>query len=290
MESLYDKTKFILKKYKISANKSLGQNFLINDSVVNKIVESAQINKEDLVIEIGPGLGNLTELLLQKAGKVIAIELDQRMLKILKDRFIMYKNFEIINEDVLKVDLKKLIKINKNSDIKKVKIVANLPYYITTPIIMKLLEEKLDIEIITVMVQKEVADRLIAIPGDKLSGAITYCVYYYATSESVVMVKNNSFIPEPEVDSEVIKLCIRKNAPVKLLDEQKFFKLIKVSFMQRRKTLMNALVNGGILPNKDEAKKLFNALKLDYNTRGETLSIEEFAEISNYIIKNQNLK
>lgn len=288
MENLYEKTKFILKKYKISANKSLGQNFLINDSVVDKIVESAEINKEDLIIEIGPGLGNLTELLLEKAGKVIAIELDQRMLEILTDRFSMYKNFEIINEDVLKVDLNNLIKINKSSDIRKVKIVANLPYYITTPIIMKLLEEKLEIETITVMVQKEVAERLIATPGDKLSGAITYCVYYYATSESVIMVENNSFIPEPEVDSEVIKLSIRKKAPIKLLDEQKFFKLIKVSFMQRRKTLINALVNGGILQNKDKAKKLFDELKLDYNTRGETLSLEKFAEISNYIIESEN--
>ena len=188
MENLYNKTKFILKKYNISANKSLGQNFLINDSVVNKIVESAEITKNDLVIEIGPGLGNLTEFLLEKAGKVIAIELDQRMLEILNDRFSLYDNFEIINEDVLKVNLNELISKNKNSEIKNAKIVANLPYYITTPIIMKLLEEKLDIETITVMVQKEVADRLIAIPGEKLSGAITYSFYYYATSENVTIV------------------------------------------------------------------------------------------------------
>ena len=288
MENLYEKTKFILKKYKLSANKNLGQNFLINDSVVDKIVESADISKEDLVIEIGPGLGNLTEFLLQKAGKVIAIELDERMLEILKDRFSLYENFEIINEDVLKVDLKQLIKENKNSEIKKAKIVANLPYYITTPIIMKLLEEKLDIETITVMVQKEVADRLIATPGEKLSGAITYCVYYYATSECVTIVENDSFIPEPAVSSEVIKLSIRTDNPVELVNEQDFFKLIKASFMQRRKTLMNALVNGGILKNKDEVKQLFDDLKIDYNTRGETLSIEKFAEISNYLEKHKN--
>lgn len=287
MENLYNKTKFILKKYNISANKSLGQNFLINDTVVDKIVESAEISKEDLVIEIGPGLGNLTEFLLEKAGKVIAIELDQRMLKILNDRFSLYNNFEIINEDVLKVNLNELISKNKNEKIKNAKIVANLPYYITTPIIMKLLEEKLDIETITVMVQKEVADRLIAIPGEKLSGAITYSVYYYATSENVTIVENNSFIPEPEVDSEVIKLSIRKNPPVKLLDEKQFFKTIKASFMQRRKTLSNALVNGGILKNKQDAKKLFDDLNMDYNTRGESLSIEKFAEISNYIVNNK---
>ena len=287
MENLYNKTKFILKKYNISANKSLGQNFLINDSVVNKIVESAEITKNDLVIEIGPGLGNLTEFLLEKAGKVIAIELDQRMIEILNDRFSLYDNFEIINEDVLKVNLNELISKNKNSEIKNAKIVANLPYYITTPIIMKLLEEKLDIETITVMVQKEVADRLIAIPGEKLSGAITYSVYYYATSENVTIVENNSFIPEPEVDSEVIKLSIRKNPPVELLDEDQFFKTVKASFMQRRKTLINALVNGGILKSKQDAKKLFDDLNMNYNTRGESLSIEMFAEISNYIVNNK---
>ena len=287
MENLYNKTKFILKKYNISANKSLGQNFLINDSVVNKIVESAEITKNDLVIEIGPGLGNLTEFLLEKAGKVRAIELDQRMLEILNDRFSLYDNFEIINEDVLKVNLNELISKNKNSEIKNAKIVANLPYYITTPIIMKLLEEKLDIETITVMVQKEVADRLIAIPGEKLSGAITYSVYYYATSENVTIVENNSFIPEPEVDSEVIKLSIRKNPPVELLDEDQFFKTVKASFMQRRKTLINALVNGGILKSKQDAKKLFDDLNMNYNTRGESLSIEMFAEISNYIVNNK---
>ena len=286
MENLYEKTKFILKKYNISANKSLGQNFLINDEVVERIVSSADVNKEDLIIEIGPGLGNLTELLLDRADKVIAIELDERMLKILNDRFSLYTNFEIINQDVLKVDLNNLIKQNKTGNIKSVKIVANLPYYITTPIVTKLLEDKLDIESITVMVQKEVADRLIATPGEKNSGAITYCVYYYATSECVTIVENNSFIPEPEVDSEVIKLNIRKQSPVDLIDKDKFFKLIKISFMQRRKTLMNSLVNGGILKDKNQAKELFDALNIDYNVRGETLSMEQFSNISNYISKN----
>ena len=284
MDNLYNKTKFMLNKYKLSANKSLGQNFLINDEVVEKIVASADVNESDLVIEIGPGLGNLTEYLLEKAGKVIAIELDERMIQILQDRFSLYNNFELLNQDVLKVDLEKLIQDNKNEKIKNAKIVANLPYYITTPIIMKLLEEKLDIESITVMIQKEVADRLIAVPGSKLSGAITYCVYYYATSESVTIVENNSFIPEPAVDSEVIKLLIRKEHPVKLNDESEFFKLIKVSFMQRRKTLINSIVNGGMVSNKEEAKKLFDALGLDYNVRGETLTIEQFAEMSNYLV------
>lgn len=287
MEKLIDKTKFILNKYKLSANKNLGQNFLINDAVVENIVDSAHVNKEDLIIEIGPGLGNLTEYLLDRAGKVIAIELDNRMIEILQDRFSLYTNFEIINQDVLKVDLNQLIKENKNGEIKNIKIVANLPYYITTPIIMKLLEEKLDIESITVMIQKEVADRLIATPGDKLSGAITYCVYYYATSESITIVQNNSFIPEPSVDSEVIKLTIRKKHPVELRSEGEFFKLIKASFMQRRKTLMNSLVNGKIVSNKEEAKAIFDKLKLDYNIRGEKLTIEQFAELSNYLCNSE---
>ena len=285
MENLLKKTRFILDKYGISANKNLGQNFLIDDSVVKKIVDSANISKEDLIIEIGPGLGNLTELLLERAGKVIAIELDQRMMKILNDRFSLYDNLEIINEDVLKVDLKQFITENKCKPIKNVKIVANLPYYITTPIIMKLLEDRLDVESITVMIQKEVADRLIATPGSKLAGAITYCVYYYAISEPIVVVEKNSFIPEPSVSSEVIKLSIRKKYPVHLLDESLFFRIIKVSFMQRRKTLINSLVNGGIVESKTSAKKLFDDLNLDYNIRGETLSIEQFAQISNYLVK-----
>ena len=280
MESLYEKTRYIMKKYGITANKSLGQNFLINEEVVETIVSSSRICKEDLVIEIGPGLGTLTEELLNNAGKVVAIELDERMISILKDRFIAYNNFEVINEDVLKVNINELIQEQKQKyNLKNAKIVANLPYYITTPIIMKLLEDKLNLESITVMIQKEVADRLIAVPGDKISGAITYSVYYYAEAESVMVVDNNSFIPEPEVQSEVIKLQIRKQAPVNIFDEKKFFNLIKVSFMQRRKTLLNALVNGGILPNKDNAKSIFEKIGLDLNIRGESLTIEDFKNL-----------
>lgn len=280
MENLEEKTRYIMKKYGISANKSLGQNFLINEEVVENIVGASKICKEDLVIEIGPGLGTLTQSLLENAGKVVAIELDDRMLKILNDRFFMYNNFQVINEDVLKVDLADLIRKEKNANnLKNAKIVANLPYYITTPIIMKLLEEELDIESITVMIQKEVADRLIATPGDKQSGAITYSVYYYAESEKIMLVENNSFIPEPEVQSEVIKLNIRKSPAIDLKDKDLFFKVIKASFMQRRKTLMNALVNGGIIKDKTQAKELFEKLGLDINVRGENLSMQDFANL-----------
>lgn len=284
MENLENKTRYIMKKYGIIANKNLGQNFLINEDVVNNIVNSSEISKDDLVIEIGPGLGTLTEELLKKAGKVIAIELDERMIRILSDRFSLYNNFELINEDVLKVNLSEIIKKEKaNNNLVDAKIVANLPYYITTPIIMKLLEEELDIKSITVMIQKEVAERLIAVPGDKLSGAITYCVYYYADSEKIMVVENNSFIPEPEVQSEVIKLNIRNVPAIKLKDKDLFFKVVKVSFMQRRKTLMNSLVNGGILKNKEEARRMFEELGLDVNVRGENLSMLDFEKICEWL-------
>lgn len=277
MESAYKETMFILKKYNISANKSLGQNFLINDEVIEKIVDSANVNKEDLVIEIGPGLGTLTAKLLERAKKVIAIELDNRMISILNDRFSLFENFELINEDVLKVDLNEVI---HKENIKSVKVVANLPYYITTPIIMKLLEDKLDIESITVMIQKEVAKRLTAEPGDKLSGAITYAVNYYCEPEEVIIVPNSSFIPEPEVESEVINLKIRKEPPVEVKNEELFFKLIKASFMQRRKTLLNGITNSGLM-NKEEAKELLLKVELDERVRGESLSMQDFANLAN---------
>lgn len=279
MENAYKETMFILKKYNISANKSLGQNFLINDEVIANIIDSANVGKEDLIIEIGPGLGTLTSRLLERAKKVIAIELDKRMVTILNDRFSLYDNFELINDDVLKVDLQEIIK-NKSEDIKNVKIVANLPYYITTPIVMKLLEDKLNIESITVMVQKEVAKRLIALPGDKLSGAITYAVNYYCEPEEVVIVPNSSFVPEPQVESEVIKLNLRKEAPVQLDNEELFFKFIKASFMQRRKTLINGISNSGLM-TKEEFKQLLHKVGLNENVRGESLNLQDFANLAN---------
>ena len=191
---------------------------------MKNIVDSSEVNKDDMIIEIGPGLGTLTKYLLEKAGKVLCIELDTRMIKILEDRFEIYKKLEVINKDVLKVNLNEIIKENKkNGKIKNVKIVANLPYYITTPIIMKLLEDKLDIKSITVMIQKEVADRLTEVPGGKNTGAITYTVYYYSEAKEVLTVPNYSFIPEPEVASEVIKLTLRKEPVVILKNEEKFF-------------------------------------------------------------------
>ena len=281
MSSILEETKFIMKKYNIRASKRLGQNFLIDENVVETIVDCSNINEEDLVIEIGPGLGTLTSKLVEKAGKVICIELDSKMITILKDRFLLYKNFEVINDDVLKVDLKSLIKKEKaNGKIKNAKIVANLPYYITTPIIMKLLEEELDLESITIMIQKEVADRLVAIPGDKNTGAITYTVYYYASSEKILEVPNTSFIPEPEVTSEVIKLNIRKEPVVKTQNKEKLFKIIKCAFMQKRKTLVNSLYNAKILQDKKQGIEILKKLNIDENARPEELTIEQFENIS----------
>lgn len=280
---LYKETKFLMNKYNIVAKKSLGQNFLIDETVILDAINAAEIIDDDIVIEIGPGLGTLTKYLVERANKVICIELDNSMIDILNERFFLYENFEVINEDVLKIDLHELIRKNKEElGNKKVKIVANLPYYITTPIIMKLLEEKLDIDSITVMIQKEVADRLTAVPGEKNTGAITYSVYYYAEAEEIRTVPNTSFIPEPEVESEVIKLSIRKDPVIEVEDEDKFFKVIKTAFMQRRKTLINALTNSNLV-EKNKIKEILADLNIDERVRGESLSIEDFAKISSRI-------
>lgn len=283
MNELYKETQFILNKYKISANKKLGQNFLINEEVVQNIIDSSNITENDLVIEIGPGLGTLTKEILNKAGKLICVELDTKMIKILNDRFSLYKNFELLNQDILKTDLKTIIhNEKKNNNLKTAKIIANLPYYITTPIIMKLLEEKLDLESITVMVQKEVAERLIAVPGpkEKNTGAISYTVLYYASSQKIMEVDKESFIPAPEVQSEVIKLDIRKGPIVKVKNPEYMFKIIKFAFMQRRKTLLNSLTNANIFKNKEEGIKILEEIGLSENVRAENLSIEDFAKIA----------
>ena len=282
---VYEETQYILHKYKIQANKSLGQNFLIDNSVIEEIINNSNIGKEYLVIEIGPGLGVLTNRLLQEAKYVISVELDPRMVDILQDRFssnIDNGQLEIINDDILKVDLQRIIEEKKPS-IKHVKIVANLPYYISTPIIIKLLENRLSIDEIIVMVQKEVAERLIARTGSREAGTITYLVEYYAQAESVVKVPKESFIPSPKVESEVIKLKVRKQPKIAIKDEKILFNIIQKSFMQRRKTLANALVNSHIMADKTSVEEMLNTLGLDKNVRGESLTLEQFGAISDYI-------
>ena len=278
--NILKETKFIMNKYNIRADKSLGQNFLISDEAVLGIVDAASIKKDDLIIEIGPGLGTLTKELLEKAGKVICIELDKRMVEILLDRFSMYENFELINDDVLKVDLKDLI---KNAGMKNAKIVANLPYYITTPIIMKLLEDRLDIQTITVMIQKEVADRLVAEPGKGDTGAITYAINYYTNPIRVLEVENTSFIPAPKVNSSVIQLEVLEKPNVEVEDEVKLFELIKAAFMQKRKTLVNSLFNSNKYGSKEHIESVLQKLNIDLRIRPEKLTLTQFAEISSII-------
>ena len=279
-----EETKYLLNKYNLYAKKKFGQNFLINDTVIESIIEKSNLDKNTLVIEIGPGLGTLTNKLLEVAKKVISIELDKDMVNILNDRFKFYDNFMLINEDCLKVDMEELIEKEKEQDkeINKVKIVANLPYYISTPIIMKLLEENLKVDEIVVMVQKEVADRLV---GKNDIGAITYEVDYYSIASSLIDVDKTCFLPSPKVDSEVIKLEKRKEKIVDSKDSKLLFNLIKNSFNQRRKTLVNTLVN--YFNNKQDAIKCLEDLGIDVNIRGEKLSLEEFNNIANYIYDNK---
>ena len=288
--NVYEETQLILHKYKIQANKSLGQNFLVDDNVIDEIIRCSNIDKKDLIIEIGPGLGVLTNRLLQESNNVIAVELDKIMVSILQDRFKLNINgdveshLEIINEDILKINLNQLIaeKRSKN-EIKQVKIVANLPYYISTPIIMKLLENRLDIDEIIVMVQKEFAERLTAKTGTRLAGSITYAVEYYSEAESIIKVPKESFVPSPKVESEVIKLTVRKDKKIQVQDEKLLFDIISKSFMQRRKTLSNALLNNNIINNKDDVEKMWKKLGINEKVRGESLTLEQFGTIADYI-------
>lgn len=273
--NLRAETDFLLKKYNLKAKKSLGQNFLISEEIVNEIVEVAGVTDEDTVIEIGPGLGTLTSKLAEFAKEVVAIELDDDMIRVLTERFSLYDNVKIIHADVLKTDLKELIK-----DKSSVKVVANLPYYITTPIVMKLLEENLQIEQITVMVQKEVGERFTATPNGKEYGAITVSINYYTEPSIAIDVPRDNFDPVPDVDSCVVNLKVRKER-VKLKNEKNFFKVIKAAFSQRRKNIANSLI--GVGKSKQEVKEMLDVLEIDSNLRAENLSLETFVKIADYI-------
>lgn len=279
-------TKAIISKYPFAFQKKFGQNFLIDPHVLDKIIRSADITEEDCVIEIGPGIGCVTQALLENAGKVISIEIDAQLIPILTEQFGKESNFKLIHKDVLKVDLKKLIE--EESPNRKVKVVANLPYYITTPIIMTLLENELPIDSITVMVQKEVADRLASKPGTKQYGAITVSVNYFCESYLVANVPRNCFMPRPNVDSAVIQLKLHDEPPVKAKNTKQLFKIIKAAFMLRRKTLLNTLAAHGELGiEKDKLKQILEDSGVGAQTRGETLSIEEFARLSDFIDDNR---
>lgn len=268
-------------KYGFKLSKSLGQNFLTDKNIIDKIIDATEITDEDLVIEIGPGIGVLTAEAAQEAKKVIAVEIDKNLIPILQDTLGGFDNVEIINRDVLKTDLNQII---EESGCRAAKIIGNLPYYITTPIIMGLLENHVNADSITIMMQKEVADRIKAAPGGKTYGALSVAVQYYCTVETVAIVPKEVFFPAPKVDSAVLRLDIRKDKPVDLIDEKMFFKCIKAGFGQRRKTLSNSLMGVGDV-TKEDVKGCLQAVGIDEKRRAETLSLEEFAEIANYFSK-----
>lgn len=272
----------IKNKYRFKFSRSLGQNFLTNKEVIDGIVEGADITKEDLVIEIGPGIGVLTAAAAEKAGKVIAIEIDINLVTILGETLTEFDNVKVINENVLKLDLAKIIE-EEAGDYKTVKVIGNLPYYITTAILMKLLEEKLPVESITIMMQKEVADRIKSSPGSRIYGAISVAVQYYCRVNIVEDVPKEYFMPMPKVDSAVLRLDVRKEAPVNLLDEKMFFRCIKAGFSQRRKTLLNSLTGTGF--GKGVISKCLVNAGIDGKRRAETLSLSDFAAVANELVK-----
>ncbi len=269
----------IMKENDLIFHKGLGQNFLFDANYLNSIADSGEITNEDTVLEIGPGLGVLTTRLAERAKKVIAVEIDQNLVPVLKNLTSDFENIEIINQDIMKTDINELIGAEES-----VKVVANLPYYITTPIIMKLLEGKYNIKSITVMIQKEVAERFVAKPGTKDYGAITLSINYYTNPKITLTVPPSAFIPPPKVHSSVITLKL-KTPDVLVEDETKMFKIIKAAFNQRRKTLVNALSSGFSNFSKEEIKNIITALGYNENIRGETLSLNDFAKISNALKK-----
>lgn len=272
----------VLQKYNFSFQKKFGQNFLIDTHVLDKIIRAADITKDDMVLEIGPGIGTMTQYLSEAAGKVIAVEIDKNLIPILSDTLNGYDNVTIINEDVLKLDIKKLAR-EENGGM-PIKVVANLPYYITTPIIMGLFESDVPVQSITVMVQKEVADRMQTGPGNKDYGALSLAVQYYAKPYIVANVPPNCFMPRPKVGSAVIRLTRHESLPVEVKDERLFFDIIRASFNQRRKTLANGLKNSDKLDlTKEVIIESIESLGKGADVRGETLTLNEFAQLSNSI-------
>ena len=273
----------VLNKYKLVFQKKFGQNFLIDTHVLDKIVRAAQITDEDLVLEIGPGIGTLTQYLCENAREVIAVEIDRQLIPVLQDTLSAYHNVTVLNEDILKVDINSMVKERNNG--KPIKVVANLPYYITTPIIMELLEKHVPLSSITVMVQKEVADRMQAKPGTKDYGALSLAVQYYAEPYIAANVPPNCFMPRPNVGSAVIHLKLHEKAMMEVKDEELLFKLIRASFNQRRKTLVNGLNNfTGLSFTKEEIITALQAEGLNENIRGEALTLSQFAGLANRLV------
>lgn len=276
----------VLQKYNFNFQKKFGQNFLIDTRVLEEIIDAADITKDDFVLEIGPGIGTMTQYLCEAAREVVAVEIDTNLIPILKDTLSAYDNVEVLNQDILKVDIASLAK-ERNND-RPIKVVANLPYYITTPIIMGLFESHVPIDSITIMVQKEVADRMQEGPGSKEYGALSLAVQYYAKPEIVVNVPPSCFMPQPKVGSAVIRLTRHEQSPVQVDNEKLMFQVIRASFNQRRKTLANGLNNFGSFGlGKEEIQACIEELGVPVNIRGEALSLEQFAELANIINRHR---
>ena len=274
----------IIEKYHFSFQKKFGQNFLVDSSILDRIIESAQITKEDCVLEIGPGIGTMTQRLAEEAGAVVAVEIDRYLLPVLADTLSAYENVTVINADILKLDLNRIVEEYNGG--RPIKVVANLPYYITTPIIMALFEKKVPLHSVTIMVQKEVADRMRVGPGTKDYGALSLAVQYYAKPEIVTKVPAGCFMPKPNVDSAVIRLTRYEKPPVEVEDEAWLFAVIRASFNQRRKTLANGLANAGYPGiGRRQVEEVLSAMGLAATVRGETLTLEQFAELSNRLVK-----
>ncbi|WMC94358.1 16S rRNA (adenine(1518)-N(6)/adenine(1519)-N(6))-dimethyltransferase RsmA [Kineothrix sp. MB12-C1] len=277
----------VLKKYNFNFQKKFGQNFLIDTHILEKIIASSGITKEDCVLEIGPGIGTMTQYLAENARQVIAVEIDKALIPILEDTLSPYENVTVINKDILKVDINHIVE-EKNEN-KPIKVVANLPYYITTPIIMGLFESGVPLESITIMVQKEVADRMQVGPGTKDYGALSLAVQYYAKPEVMIQVPPTCFMPKPNVGSTVIKLTRYENPPVEANDVKHMFSLIRASFNQRRKTLVNGLTNAQeVKAQKEDIIKALGAMELPLTIRGEALTLEQFARLSNLLLSPEN--
>jgi len=278
----------IIKKHNLRLTKSLGQNFLSDDSVVNEIVNCAEIDDKTLVLEIGPGVGSMTKELSRRAAGVVAVEIDKYLITALNDNLSEFSNISIINNDIMRVDIEAIIlEFKEKYNANRVMVVANLPYYITTPIIMKFLEEVRGVDGMVFMVQREVAQRMVSRPGIKDYGALSVAVQFYSSPKIIFDVPPECFIPQPEVHSTIIKLDILSEPPVKVLDKELYFKVVKASFGQRRKTLVNGLSNAGIFnKNKEQIKEILENMGLKDNIRGEVLSVQQFGELSNSLIEN----
>lgn len=271
-----------IKKYDFAFQKKFGQNFLIDEHVLNKIIAAAGVTKEDMVLEVGPGFGTMTQYLCESAREVVAVEIDKALIPVLNETLSDYDNMTVINDDILKVDIAGLV--NEKNGGRPIKVVANLPYYITTPIIMGLLESRVPVDNITVMVQKEVAARMQAEPGTKDYGALSLAVQYYAAPYIAAYVPQNCFIPRPNVGSAVIRLTLWDTPPVSVKNEKFMFSLIRASFNQRRKTLQNSLVGGGVPVDKQQITEALKHLELPETVRGEALTLSQFAALSDLLL------